>query len=141
MNRALLNLLRPRSWKAARAFLKALTAYHKGDYAEALARFDECIKVDLLRTDVNMAFRSILLVLNNHPNVEKTDLYKRIIAGDFRPAHRSSKYARAYADYFLGYATGLRDIVTLWQRAYELKPTKGFAARYLPLPDNPILAP
>jgi hypothetical protein len=133
------DLLKPRTWSAGRAFLKAISAYHKGHYEAALAHLDKAMELEVLRTDVHMAFRTVLLVLDERPSKERLDVYKRIIAGEFLPGRKGSKYARAYADYWLGYAIGRPDIVALWTQAYALKPTKGFAARYLPLPDSPIL--
>jgi hypothetical protein len=136
----LTNLLKPRTWRTARAFLKAMGAYQKRDYEVALAEFDKSLERDALRTDVNMAFKVTLLTLNGSPVEERIDLYRRIVAGEFAHGIRGSEYARAYADYFLGYLSGRQDIVSLWSRAHALKPTKGFAARYLPLPESPILS-
>lgn len=135
-----IELLRPRTWKAAYAFLSAMGAYHKGDYAKALACLDKSLELDALRSDVNMAFRAALLALNKRPAQEGLEVYKDILSGEFARDRSASKYARAYADYWLGHLTGRPDIVALWSRAYATKPAKGFAARYLPLPNSPILA-
>jgi hypothetical protein len=117
-----------------------VSSYHRGDYGKALAQLDKSMELDVFCTDVDMAFRTVLLVLNKRPAEERLDLLRRIVAGRFRQSRRGSKYARAYADYWLGYATGRQDIVPLWSRAYALKPTKGFAGKYLSLPDSPILS-
>ncbi|HEX5257984.1 MAG TPA: hypothetical protein VFW35_04285 [Sphingomicrobium sp.] len=140
MHTRITDLLKPRTWRAARAFLKAVSAYHKGDYEAALVHFDQSMSLDVLRTDEHMAFRTVLLVLTHRPPQERMDIYKRIIAGEFRPGRKASEYARAYANYFLGYSIGRQDVVTLWSQAYALKPIEGFAARYLPLPKSPILS-
>ena len=131
-------LFKPQAWKALWAFVSAIRAYHRRDDETALAQFDRSMELEVVRTDENMAFRTVLLVMNHRPAEERLDAYRRIVAGEFRPG-RASKYARAYANYWLGYASGGQDIVTLWSQAYALKPAKGFAARYLPLPDSPIL--
>jgi len=134
-----IDLLKPRTWRALRAFIKAVRAYHKGDDESALAFLDKSMELDVFRTDEHMAFRTVLLSLNNRTSEERFELYRRIIAGEFRPSRKASNYARAYANYFFGDATGRQDIVALWLQAYALKPAKGFAATYLPLPDSPIL--
>jgi hypothetical protein len=134
-----IDLLKPRTWRGARAFLKAMGAYHRKDYGQALGCLDEAMELDALRTDVHMAFRTVLLVLNKRPTEERLELYRRIISGEFEAGWKASRYARAYADYWLGYATARQDIVWLWSQAYALKPSKGFAAKYLPLPASPIL--
>jgi hypothetical protein len=134
------DLLNPRTWKGARVFLRAMGAYHRSDYAAALAQFDQAMSLDLLRTDEHMAFKTVLLVLNNRPTRERLDLYERVLAGEFRPGRKASKYARAYAGYWLASATHRHDLVKAWSQAHALKPTKGFAARYLPLPESPLLS-
>jgi hypothetical protein len=134
-----IDLLKPQTWRAFRAFFQAVRSYHRGDYGKALAQLDKSMELDAFRTDVDMAFRTVLLVLNNRPD-ERLDLLRRIVAGQFRQSRSGSKYARAYADYWLGYATGRQDIVPLWSRAYALKPTNGIAGRYLSIPDSPILS-
>jgi hypothetical protein len=140
MGGLLTDLLKPRTWRAGRAFFRAIGAYHKKDYGTALVELDKSMEAEQLRTDVNMAFRTILLTLNGRSNEERRDLYMRIAAGEFRADRKASKYARAYADYWLGYVTGRQDIVPLWSKAYAAKPSEGFAARYLPLPESPIVS-
>ena len=98
MHGRITDLLKARTWRAGRAFLKAVGAYHRRDYRVALAHFDEAMSVDALRTDVHMAFRSVLLALNRGPTGERLDLYKRIISGEFLPSRTGSKYAQAYAN-------------------------------------------
>ena len=116
-----------------------MRAYRKSDYEKALSQLDKSMELEALRSDVNMAFRTVLLALNKRPPEESMHVYRRIVSGDFTPHRTASEYARAYADYWLGYLTGRSDIVPLWSRAYGTKPTKGFAARHLPLPESPIL--
>ena len=139
-NRRVFELLKPRTWRASRAFISAMSAYHRGDYERSLAQLDKALELDVLRSDVNMAFRAALLTLNKRPAREGLEVYKRIVAGDFARHRSASRYARAYAEYWLAHLTGRPDLIPLWSRAYAAKPAKGFAARYLPLPNSPILA-
>lgn len=139
MLRSAIELLKPRTWRAGSAFASAMSAYHKGDYKKTLAQLDKSLELDAMRSDVNMAFRAALLTLNRRPRQEVLEIYSRIVSGDFAPHRSASKYARAYAEYWLGYLTGRSDLVPLWSRAYAAKPTTGFAARYLPLPNSPVV--
>ena len=135
-----IELLKLPTWRAARAFFRAMRAYHRSDYEKALSQLDKSMELAALRSDVNMAFRTVLLALNKRPLEERMHVYRGIVRGDFTPHGSASEYSRAYADYWLGCLTGRSDIVPLWSRAYATKPSKGFAARYLPLPGSPILA-
>jgi len=86
-----------------------------------------------------MAIYARLLTLNKRPVEETLKTYMQIAAGEFRHDNAESRYAEAYANYWVGYLTSRPDVVARWLDAYKLKPTKGFAARELPLPDKPLL--
>jgi hypothetical protein len=138
MKRGFSNLFKAQNWRSGWAFVNALRAYHKGDYQAALGRFDQVLTVDLLRTAEYMNFYATLLTLNKR-RPEALRVYEDLIAGKFRPSRTNSKYAEAYAHYWLAYLTNRQDVVARWLDAYKLKPRRGFASDYLPLPDSPLL--
>ena len=77
-------------------------------------------------------------MLNRKPPEQYLDLFKRVIAGQFQE-NDGSPYAKAYAQYWLAYLTSQPDVVKRWMDAYILKPQKGWTARALKLPSNPLL--
>jgi tetratricopeptide (TPR) repeat protein len=134
----ILRLFEPKNWRAACAFLKALWAHRKGDYQAAIAQFERATSLDRLRSSEHMAFYALLMALNKRPAEEGLKMFTRVAAGEFRREADESRYAEAFAHYWIAFLTGRADVMERWLDAFKLEPTKGLAARELPLPDNPI---
>jgi tetratricopeptide (TPR) repeat protein len=127
------------NWRAASSYFKAMGAHRKGDYKSALTHFERAMRLDRLRTSEHMAFYASLMALSKRPAEEGLQMFTRVASGEFRRDNARSKYAEAFAHYWIAFLTNRSDVVPLWLDAYKLKPSKGFAARELPLPDNPLL--
>ena len=84
-----------------------------------------------------MAFYAFLVVFNERPAKEALSLFTRVAAGEFRGKRDEWRYAEAWAHYWVAFLSGRADTFQRWLDAMNLKPAKGFAARRLPLPDNP----
>ena len=131
-------LLEIERWRALPPYVRATLAYFKGDFETALREYQRVVRVERLRTTERMAFLAQLMVLNRQPPEQYLDLFKRVVAGQFREDD-GSPYAKAFAQYWWAYLTGQPDVVKWWMDAYALKPKKGWAARALELPGNPLL--
>ena len=131
--------LKPQNWFGAWTFVQAVSAYERGEHLSALQRCERAIRVDELRTPGHMLFYSLLLTLNKRPPSEAADVLESIAVGQFKSRTRSSKYAEALAHYYLAYLTNRGDLVDRWIEAAARKPKKGFAAQYLPLPEDPFI--
>lgn len=126
-----------KNWRAAISLAKAYWARNKGDNQSALPHFERAMRVDRLRTSEHMALYAILLGHGGRA-ADSLAVLKRIAAGEFRRATDECRYAEALAHYLVALATRRPDVVERWFDAYKLKPKKGFAARELWLPDNPV---
>ena len=131
-------LLKLENWRAARAFLKAMWAYQKGEYQSAINDFGSAMRADRLRTSEHMAFYAVLMALNKQPAQEGLTMWTRVASGEFRRDTAESRYAEALAHYWVAFLTDRADVEDRWLDALNLKQTKGFAARELSLPDNAI---
>ena len=116
-----------------------MLAYQRGDFATALRSYDRALRHDRFRTAENMVFYAILLTLNKKPVEQSLKIYTRVVAGEFSRGSGESPYARALARYWLSFLLNQQDVVARWLDAYALKPRKGWASSYLPLPDKPLL--
>ena len=125
-------------WRTVGPYIRALLAYRKCDFATALKSFERAMRPDSVRTTEHMAFLAQLMVLNQRPPKQYLDLFKRVVAGEFRE-NDGSPYAKAYAQYWMAYLLSLPDVMKWWMDAYALKPKNGWASRFLTLPDNPFL--
>jgi len=132
-------LFEPHTWRAATAYLRAMWAHQKGDHPAALANFEKVLRCARLRTSEHMAFYAVLMGLSKRPARESLQIFIRVAAGEFRSDTADSRYAEALAHYWVAFLIGRADVLDRWLDAYKLRPNKGFAARELPLPDNPLL--
>lgn len=132
-------LIEPARWRSVWAFLGAMLAHRKGDFATSLTAYDKALELESFRTAERMAFYVHLLVLNGKPAEQTVEICKKIAAGEYSKRARDSRYARALARYWLAYLSNQPDVVALWLEAYRLKPKKGWASRVLHLPDKPLL--
>lgn len=134
----LLRVLDWRNWWAVWSGTRAIFAYHGGDCGKAARHFYRMLRVERFQTSEHMAFHAFLLTLSGASRKDVTQIYSLVAAGAYRKNAEESRYAEALAHYFLAYLTKRQDVVARWLDAYALRPSKGFASRYLPLPDKPL---
>ena len=145
MANPLVRLFSPSTWKALRhsapALLRALKQYRRGENEAALQSFEECLRwMPRVPTDY-AAFHGTLLVLNRR-SPDAARIYKQVLTSTSEDHRPRSQYAAAYARYYLALIERADDALALnrWQEARDLQPAKGFASKYLPLPDPPVLS-
>lgn len=145
MESRLSRLLDVRTWRAIRhgfiPFMRALNAYSRGDTSAAAENYEEWLRWDPRPSADYMAFYGLLLMMDHRPVEESMPIFQRVFAGEFSGAtpKASARYAEAFAHYMLAFVYSRDDVVARWLDAYRLKPKKGFASRYLYLPDKPLL--
>jgi|SRR5579884_2035705 len=145
MANPLQRLFDARTWRAARhgfaPFMRAMRAYDRGDTPAAVANFEEWLRWDPRPSADHMAFYGLLLMMDHRPVEETMPIFQRVFAGEFSgPTPKASaRYAQAFSHYMLALVYSRDDVVARWLDAYRLKPKTGFAARYLFLPENPVL--
>ena len=134
-----------RTWRALRhgfrPFMRAMEADARGDFAAALANFEEWLRWDPRPAADHMAFYALLLMMNRRPVEDTMMVLQRVSAGEFngpRPSAKS-RYAQAFSHYMLAFLNSGEDVVARWFDAYKLRPKRGFASRHLLLPNNPVL--
>jgi hypothetical protein len=138
-------LLDVRTWRAIRhgfiPFMRALSAYDRGDTSAAIANFEEWLRWDPRPAADYMAFYGLLLMMDHRPVQDTMPIFTRVFEGEFSgPTPKASaRYAEAFSHYMLAFVYGRDDVVARWLEAYRLKPKKGFASRYLYLPEKPVL--
>lgn len=141
MIKRLARLLTPSTWKAFPAFYGALTKYKRGQDEAALQSSEECIRWIKKVPAEYLAFHATLLLLNWR-SPEAAQVFKQVLTSTTDDPGLRSRYAAAYARYYLALIERTDEAVALncWQEARDLMPAKGFASRYLQLPDSPVLS-
>ena len=135
-------ILSPRVWRGAPAYVRAIKAYDKSDFAAALRHFEEWLRWERQPGSQSMTLYALLLNLNQRRRQEVTAVLSRVVAGEFRRRPRlapETRYAEAYAHYWLAYLTDRSDVLERWLQAYSLRTDDRFAKKYLPLPSKPLL--
>jgi tetratricopeptide (TPR) repeat protein len=145
MVKRLARLLSPSTWKAlsrsAPALLGALKQYSHGQDEAALRSFEECLRwMPRVPADY-LAFHANLLVLNRR-SPDAAHVFKQVLTSTSDDCGLRSRYAAAYARYYLALIERTDEALALnrWQEARDLQPAKGFASKYLRLPDPPVLS-
>ena len=128
-------------WKRSRAalhWLRAESAYRKGDDGGALAHVEEFMRLDGKPMDYHLAFYATLLVVN-HRSREAEPLFWKIAAGRVDRGWRvvDSEYAKSYAAYYLALIQRKGEAPDHWTAA-QSRPRSRFARLFLPLPPIPL---
>ena len=135
-------LLDLNNWRGLVALFRALRVYHRGDRTRAIFLMEKAIQAPGLQCADYMMFYANLLVLDSKkPLDEVIDIYKKVAAREYVGLRGDHRYPVALAHYILAQLYRRPDVVARWLDAYALKPKKGFAALYLPLPDDPLMRP
>jgi len=145
MFKQLTRLLSPSTWKvvsrSAPALLDALKQYRRGQDEAALRSFEECLRwMPKVPADY-LAFHANLLILNRRsPDAAK--VLREVLTSTSDDRDQRSRYAAAYAEYYLALIERADEATSLsrWQEARDLRPAKGFASKYLTLPDPPVIS-
>lgn len=141
----LARLLSPSTWKAvsrsAPALLGALKQYRRGQDEAALGSFEECLRWMPRAPADYLAFYANLLILNRR-SPEAAQVFRQVVTSTSDDRALRSRYAAAYARYYLALIERTDEALAFnyWQVAKDLQPAKGFASKYLRLPDPPVLS-
>ena len=145
MVKRLARTLSPSTWKAvsrsAPALLGALKQYRRGQDEAALQSFEECLRWMPRVPPDYLAFHANLLILNRRsPDAAK--VLRQVLTSTSDDLGLRARYPAAYARYYLALIERADEALALnrWQEARDLRPAKGFASKYLPLPDPPVLS-
>lgn len=145
MVKRLARLIRPSTWKAikrgAPALLGALKQYRRGEDKAALLCFEKFLGWMLEMPAEYLAFHANLLILNRRSS-DAAQVFRQVLTSTSDDGGLSSRYAAAYARYYLALIERADEALALnrWQEARDLQPAKGFASKYLRLPDPPVLS-
>jgi len=134
----LFNLFDLRLWRAATAGMKALLAYDNGRYPDAFSHWSRVVEHERMRTPDFMAFLAVLMVMNKRPAKQGLAMFRRVAAGEFHRDTSDARYAEALAGYWAAFLENRTDVEERWSEACKLAPIKGWVARHLPLPTNPL---